>query len=203
MRWSLELALCLGVLLSSCALFQVEGEFVWVDDYAPPPPPPRAPGYVIEPGDLLDIRVFGQENMSARARVRHDGKVSLPMLSDVHAAGYTPVVLSQQLQSRLKDFINNPLVTISLEERRPLTISIVGEVARPGAYPLEPGAGPLAALAAAGGFTEFAHKDRIFVLRRDDRDRPLRIRFSYDKLTRAQGRSAAFALAHGDVIVIE
>src|SRR5688572_8317454 len=71
------------------------GKFIWVDDYRGGSPSDRA-GYVIQPGDLLDVRVFQHDNMSARVRVRSDGKVSMPFLNDVDAAGYTPVVLAQQ-----------------------------------------------------------------------------------------------------------
>src|SRR5512140_2351272 len=101
----------LATLLAACA---TEGKFVWVQDYKSPAA--AAEGYVIGPGDLLDVRVFQQEGMSAKVRVRPDGKVSLPFLNDVEAAGYAPAVLAAQLQTRLKDFINTPVVTVSLEE---------------------------------------------------------------------------------------
>ena len=85
------------------------------------------PGYVIQPGDVLQIRVFNQPEMSTRARVRDDGKVSIPFLNDVVAAGFTPNALAQQRQTRLKEYIDAPVVTISLEEARPFSVSVLGE----------------------------------------------------------------------------
>jgi|CXWL01.1.fsa_nt_gi polysaccharide export outer membrane protein len=159
--------------------------------------------YIIRPGDTLNIRVFQQEPMSARTRVRTDGKISLPFLNDVTAAGYSPVVLSQQLQTRLKDYINNPVVTISLEEVRPVQVSVLGEVPRPGVYGLETGSGVLQALASAGGFTPFAYKE-VFVLRSENpAEAPKRLRFDYDALTLATGKGPLFKLKAGDVVVVE
>ncbi len=188
-----------AALLAGC--LHSNGSFVWVDDFKGARAAPT--GYVIEPGDVLNVRVFQQENMSARARVRSDGKVSLPFLNDVTAAGFTPVVLAQQLQVRLKDFINTPVVTISLEEPKVMPISILGEVSKPGVYNLEPGSGVLQALASAGGFTEFARKDSIFVLRKGVKVSPTRIRFTYDALSRAEGQAPSFTLENRDVIVVE
>ena len=175
--------------------------FTWVDDYKEEAPPDGE--YVIHQGDLVNVRVFGQENMSARSRVRADGKISLPFLNDVTAAGFTPVVLSAQLQTRLKDFINNPVVTISLEEIRQVPVSVLGEVPRPGIYMLDPNAGVLQAIAAAGGFTNFAGKD-LFVLRTpQEGGKPQRIRFDYGAVSQAAGKGAAFKLRPGDVLIVE
>lgn len=182
--------------LAACA--SVQGSYVWIRDYAPPGDP--AQGYTIAPGDLIEVRVFNQDSMSAKARVRSDGKVTLPFLNDVAAAGYAPGVLAQQLQTRLKDFVNLPVVTVSLEEAAPLHVSVVGEVAKPGLYTLDSGARVLEALAQSGGLTEFARKDRIFVLRGS----PLvRVRFSWDLLESGDARAAAFRLRAGDVVVVE
>lgn len=177
------------------------GLFIWVDDFKEEAQPDGE--YVIRQGDLVNVRVFGQENMSARSRVRADGKISLPFLNDVTAAGFTPVVLSAQLQTRLKDFINNPVVTISLEEIRQVPVSVLGEVPRPGIYTLDPNAGVLQAIAAAGGFTNFAGKE-LFVLRAGpDGGKAQRIRFDYDAVSQARGKGASFKLRPGDVIIVE
>lgn len=160
--------------------------------------------YVISTGDVLQVRVFQQENVSSRVRVRADGKVSLPFVNDWVAAGKTPSVLALELQSRLKDFINNPVVTVSLEESRPLSVSVVGEVIRPSLVTLEPGAGVLQAIAAAGGLTDFAQREGIFVLRKPGPDvAPQRIRFTWEALTRGETKAARFVLVPQDVIVAE
>jgi polysaccharide biosynthesis/export protein len=193
-----------AIVLASCAMACASlGRFVWVDEYHDPNPPPKVgPGaYVLAADDVIEVRVFGQDGMSAKARIRSDGKISLPFLNDVQAAGYEPPALAQQLQTRLKDFINQPVVTVSVEEPRQMQIAVVGEVPRLGMVSLRPGAGVLEALASAGGPGEFAASDRIFVLRREPE--PIRIRFSYPALLHARGQGHAFHLRPGDVIVVE
>lgn len=174
------------------------GSYVWVDDY---PPPAEAKDYRIVPGDVLSVVVYRQEGMSTRERVREDGKVSLPLIRDVQAAGLSTGELSEQIQTRLRDYINAPAVTVGVVETRPLVVPVLGEVAHPGQYTLEKGAGVLDALAAAGGFTEFAHRDRIFVLRRQST--LTRIRSTFENLSRGQGRASAFRLQAGDAVVVE
>ena len=180
------------------------GEYVWVDSL-PPSPKATEVEYLIGAGDVLSVRVWNQDAISAKVRVRRDGKISLPLVNDVEAAGLAPAVLARRLQVRLKDFVVNPLVTVVLEEGRPLQVFVLGEVAKRGSFDLERGAGVLQALAAAGGITEDAHGDRIFVnrARASGEGKPLRIRFDYDALTRGSGRGASFQLEPGDVIVVE
>jgi polysaccharide export outer membrane protein len=164
---------------------------------------PPDPEYHVGPGDILSVRVWNQESMSqARARVRDDGRISVPFLQDVHVAGETPTALSRRLEAELASYIVKPVVTVTLEERRPLRISVLGEVGRPGVYELERGAGVLGALAAAGGLTEWAHPDAVYVIRPGSNG-PLRIRFSFGALKRAEVPAASFALAQGDVVVVE
>jgi polysaccharide export outer membrane protein len=185
-------------LLGACATDG--GVSIPVNEYQDPPAPPQS-GYVIQTGDTLQVRVFNQPDMSARVRVRDDGKVSIPFLNDVTAVGLTPNALAQQIQARLKEFINAPVVTIFLEEPRPFSISVIGEVTKAGVYALPPGAGVLQALAAAGGLSQYASKDRIFVVR--DTPTRARIRFEFEQLTRAEGKAATFRLRLGDIVVVE
>ncbi|WP_164019145.1 exopolysaccharide export protein EpsY [Pyxidicoccus trucidator] len=177
------------------------GKYTWVDEYQEKPPPPDA-SYRIAAGDLLNIRVWNQEALTTQARVREDGRISLLFLDDVEAAGHSPAMLSQQIQTRLKDYINHPVVTVALEQARPIKVTLVGEINRIGPLEIETGASLLQALAGAGGFTEYAHKDRVFVMRQED-GTPVRIRFRYDDLIRAEGRAPTFRLRPGDVIVVE
>ena len=174
------------------------GPFVWVDDL------PKAPvdaGYIISAGDVVHVHVWNQEKMSGKALVRSDGKISLPFLKDIDVAGRTPARAAWELEAKLKDYIVNPTVYVSVEEQRPMTVSVMGEVSKPGAYPIDATSGVLQALAAAGGLNEFADKTRIYVLRRT-KDL-LRIRFTYDSLVRAQGNAGSFRLTPGDVVVVE
>lgn len=186
------------VALSGC--YAPKGVFIPVEAYGA-----SSPGeYVIGPGDTLQVRVFQQEAMSARVRVRGDGKVSLPLVNDWVVAGKMPAQVAAELQVRLKEFINTPVVTVSLEEMRPLNVSVVGEVVRPGVVVLEPGAGVVHAIAAAGGLTDFAHKDGLFVVRKPSpTTKPVRIRFTWEDLTSGDPASVKFLLLPQDVVVAE
>lgn len=157
--------------------------------------------YVIATGDLLAVRVYNQEALSSRGRVRPDGKISVPLAGEVVARGRRPADLARDVEALLKPFMVAPAVVVSVEEIQPMQISVLGEVARPGVFALEPGAGILAALASAGGTTEFADRDRVFVLRKRAEGPPLKIRFTYARLTGSGG--AAFVLADGDVVMVE
>ena len=186
--------------LAWCACATSSSGFVWANDYQEPAGPSQ-PGYVIQPGDVLQIRVFNQPDMSARARVRDDGRISIPFLNDVVVAGSEPNALAKQLQNRLKEFINAPVVTVSLEEARPFQVAVVGEVVRPGLYQIPVGGGVLPALAAAGGFGTYASRDRIFVVR--EAPQRARIRFTFEQLTQAEGKASTFRLRPGDTVVVE
>jgi polysaccharide export outer membrane protein len=201
-RWSRCFLAFAALSVLGCS--SVHDDYFWADTL----PPPRAEAEsVIAVGDVLGIRVWGQDGMSVRTKVRDDGMVTIPFVNDFPAAGMEPAVLARRLQARLKDFVVNPVVTVTLEETRPLRISVIGEVAKPGVYQFdERGTGVLNALAAAGGMTPFAHEDRIFVLRPNywvEKQRPARIRFSFAALTHGEGRGATFLLRPGDVVVVE
>jgi polysaccharide biosynthesis/export protein len=177
------------------------GRFVWVDALDATE---DGAEYVIAPGDVLSIRVWDQAALTGPARVRSDGRISVAFVDDVEAAGVPPSALARRLEARLASFIVKPRVTVAVETQRPLKITVLGQVERPGIYELERGAGVLQGLAIAGGRTRFARDDRIYVLRdRAPGEEPLRIRFHYDRISRAEGRAAAFRLQSGDVLVVE
>jgi polysaccharide biosynthesis/export protein len=157
--------------------------------------------YTIDVGDLLNVVVFEQPSMSGRMRVRNDGRITLPFVNDIVAAGKTPTKLASELEGGFKTVVLNPRVTVSVEESRPLTISVLGEVSKPGTQQYERDAGIAQALAAAGGLSNFAHKDRIFVVRTTPK--PVRIHFTYEEITRKVGPASAFKLKPGDVVIVE
>ena len=157
--------------------------------------------YTIGVGDLLSIQVFNQDNMSGRMRVRSDGRISLPLMNDIEASGKPPARLATELEGALKAVVLNPKVTVIVEESSPLSISVLGEVRSPGLHQLRRGASLTELLASSGGLTNFAHKDRIFVVR--SAPKPIRIRFTYDQLTKAVGPASSFALRPGDIVVVE
>lgn len=181
----------------SCASIPADS-FVWVDEYVPPDF--EAVEGVIAAGDTLDIRVLGQDQLSTRAPVRNDGSVTLPFLGDVQAAGLTPTALAAEAEERFKELINVPVVTVAVEEAPPSPISVLGEVGRPGRHAYETGMTMLEALAVAGGLTEFAHADRVFVLRGRP---PVRIRFDTRRLLRGDGEGFSFVLRPGDTVIVE
>jgi polysaccharide export outer membrane protein len=184
------------------------GNYVQVESL--PKEAPQAGGaYLIGEGDLLGIRVYGQEGLSGTFRVRTDGKISLPFVKEQQAADLTTAALASLLKASLKTFLVNPVVVVSLEERHPAQISVVGLVVLPGLYPLRPGTGVLQAVALAGGLTRFADRDAIFVLRtstahdRSGSRTTARIRFGWKALVSGRGPAAAFTLREGDVVVVE
>jgi polysaccharide biosynthesis/export protein len=179
----------------------------WVEDVQDPPPTDDAE-YQISRGDVLGVRVWNQESMStARAKVRDDGKISVPFLQDVEVTGMKPAALASRLQVELKKYVVSPIVTVTLEDRAPVRVSVLGEVAKPGRYDLQVGAGVLHALAAAGGLTPYAPRDGIYVLRVDQRGtaKPSmsRIRFRYGALAGGAVPAATFHLRSDDVVVVE
>lgn len=182
-------------------------DFIWVDQVPKSMNTPETT-YQIASGDVIGIRVWNQEaNSIDRTRVREDGKISLPFLNDVEVTGMEPAELARRLEVKLKAFIVNPVVTVVVHERRPLRVSVVGQIARPGVYDLDEGAGVVNALAAAGGLTPFAKGSAIYVLRNgywaDTEPGPARIRFRYDDLRRGKAPASTFRLRRGDIVVVE
>lgn len=178
--------------------------YVWIDDL--PHHQEDTLEYRIAPRDRIAVRVWNHEAMSVSgARVREDGKISLPFLQDVRVAGLTPRELSDQLRTQLINLIIEPVVTVSIEEPALISISMLGEVARPGSYTMPRPAGLLHAIAAAGGLTTYADDDGIYVLRRLEPTSvaPMRIRFRYRDLTSGGTPAAGFLLQSGDVILVD
>ncbi|MBX3190055.1 MAG: polysaccharide biosynthesis/export family protein [Labilithrix sp.] len=192
-------SLALGALI---ALFAVAcggtGPYVWVESL--PPESARANDVVIQDGDILNVRVFNQDPLSTRERVRSDGRISIPVIGEVVARGKRPAQLAGEIQERLKDIVKVPSVIVTLEQPAELKVSVVGEVRNSGVFQLDPGSNVLHALAAAGGLTDYADSDKIFVLRRS---MPQRVRFRFSDLRSHEARSVAFTLQAGDVVVVE
>ncbi len=182
-------------------------DFIWIQN-VPKGMNAAETTFHIAPGDVISVRVWNQEaNSIEQTRVREDGKISLPFLNDVEVAGSEPAELARRLEVKLKAFIMAPVVTVVVHERRPLRVSVLGRVVRPGVYDVDRGSGVLHALAAAGGLTPFADEDRVFVLRvgywADGDPTPARIRFRYRDLREGRAPGSIFLLTVGDVVVVE
>ena len=201
-RWRLRALPLVALLVAGACASGGGGPFVWVDSFAGAVPDSSA--YAITNGDLVSVQVFNNAQLSTRTRVRADGRISLPLLDEVQAAGRTPTQIAREVEQRLRsgNLVLDPRVTVVVDETRPVQISVLGRVARPGAYALENGSGLVEALANAGGLTEFAHRDRIFVVRRTPAP-PVRIRFTFQQITGQSTRAALFRLRNGDVVVAE
>jgi polysaccharide biosynthesis/export protein len=174
------------------------GSYIWIANL---PPQPVEKEYRIEEGDLLEIRVFNQEPISTHARVRRDGRIAMPILGDVDVRGRSPAELKVELESRLKDYVNAPSVTVTITESHPITVSVLGEVSHQGAFPVDSHATLAEVIALAGGLNDYATRDRLFVLRAGPPRQ--RIRFTYDDVSRGEGPTISFALRQGDVVVAE
>jgi polysaccharide export outer membrane protein len=154
--------------------------------------------YRIGPEDLLQISVWKNDALSRSVPVRPDGKISLPLLNDVDAAGLTALELREVLARRLADYMPNPEVSVIVSEVRSYKVSILGEVAKPGRYELKSWATVLDVLAMAGGFTQFAARSRIVILQSDGKSMK-RIPFNYNRVA---GEQENFYLRNGDIILV-
>jgi polysaccharide export outer membrane protein len=190
----------LGAASQACA---GPGKYVWYNEL-PGSSADAANEYLISVGDVLSIRVLGHEDMLTRVRVRGDGRIAVPIIGEIVASGRRPSVLRTEIETRLKEFLVLPTVTLNVEEQAPPEkIVVLGEVVRPGLIPVDTASISLAeALALSGGVTEFASRDRIFVVRTAPQLE--RIRFTWDAVTRDDpSHAGAFPLRKGDLIVVE
>ncbi|HKN46678.1 MAG TPA: polysaccharide biosynthesis/export family protein [Candidatus Polarisedimenticolia bacterium] len=156
--------------------------------------------YRIGPEDVLEISVWKNEAMSQTVPVRPDGKISLPLLNDVQAAGMTPMELKESLAKMLSEYMPNPEVSVIVREVRSFKVSVIGEVAHPGRYELKSRTTVLDVLAQAGGFTEFAARSRIVILRGGDK-RVEKIRFNFNKAVN-DGAVGNVDLRPGDIVLV-
>src|ERR1700723_3149102 len=157
--------------------------------------------YIIGPQDVLDISVWKEPEVSRVVPVRPDGKISLPLLNDVQAAGLTPAALAAQITESLKKYLTNPQVTVIVTTINSQRVYISGEVVRPGAFPMLPGMTVMQALTSAGGFTPFAKMKSIYVLR-DDNGKKVKFQFNYKAVVNGKNADQDIELKAGDTIVV-
>lgn len=192
LAWVVALVL---VVVCGCAS---RGPYVWVHDVQAPKAVTNR--LVIVPGDTVSVSVYSDEKLSGQARVRSDGYITLQLVGDVLAAGKTPSALAQELTTMLSKYINAPTVAVSVMEEVTIRVTVVGEVETVGVVNIPRGSGVLVALATAGGLTEYANWDAIFVMRRVPR---VKVRFSFDDLVANDAMSTDFPLLDGDTIYVE
>jgi polysaccharide biosynthesis/export protein len=158
--------------------------------------------YRLMPGDKLRVEVYKDNQLSQSLQVRPDGKVTLPLLGDIVATDLTPIQLRDRIATGLKDYINNPVVTVIVVEASPAMVYVMGEVAQPGSIPMRGPMTILQALAMAGGFREFANTKDIRILRKTSGilSSVETIRFNYNDAVK--GSAAPVFLSPGDMIVV-
>jgi polysaccharide export outer membrane protein len=154
--------------------------------------------YVLSVGDKLRIEVYKDAQLSQALQVRPDGKITLPLIGDVVAAGLTPIGLDDAITKALREYVTNPVVAVIVVEATPPTVYVMGEVTHPGPVAMRPGMTALEALSLAGGFKDFAKTSDIRIIRRGANSEP--IRFNYKNAIKGDER--AVALKPGDTIVV-
>jgi polysaccharide biosynthesis/export protein len=176
--------------------------------------PPSAPietrtvatEFLLGPEDVLEVVVWRNQDLSRTVVVRPDGMISMPIIGDVQAAGLTPDQLGERITKRLKDFKENPSVSVSVKEVNSYTVFLLGEVAKPGKYQLKSYTTILQAISMAGGFTPFASKNKLQVVRRsmngDGAWHEVRLTMPYDDILSGRGDPEYFMIKAGDTIVI-
>ena len=155
--------------------------------------------YKLGAGDKLRVEVYKQDQLSQSLQVRPDGKITLPLVGDVTAAGQTSLELRDSLTTALKEYVQNPVVTVIVQEAVSAQVSLIGEVANPGTQVLNGSTTVLQALAKAGGLREFANKGKIHILRVNG-TRTETIPFDYRKALK--GEIEPVYLQPGDTIVV-
>jgi polysaccharide biosynthesis/export protein len=156
--------------------------------------------YIIGPEDVLHIAVWKEADLTTTQPVRSDGKISLPLLNDVQAAGLTPTQLGADLTARLKKYVADPRVTVVVAAINSKRIYLVGEVLRPGATPMLPNMTVLQALSSAG-INQFAKTKGIYVLRTEN-GKQEKLPVNYRKLVKGQDIQQNYVLQPGDTIVV-
>jgi polysaccharide export outer membrane protein len=161
----------------------------------------RPDSYIIGAEDVITVYVWKEPEMSQKVPVRPDGMISMPLLGEIKAAGYTPVQLGQQLTEAMKKLISDPQVTVIVTEVRSLSFNIVGEVTRPGYFPLTRRMTVLDAIAMAGGFKDFAKTKKIYVLRTSNGTQE-RLPFNYKDVINGKNPQQNIELEPRDTIVV-
>ncbi len=161
---------------------------------------PAGPTYVIGPEDVLHIAVWKEADFTATLPVRPDGKISLPLLDDVQAAGLTPKQLAVSVTEKLKKYVADPRVTVVVTSINSKRIFLVGEVMHPGATSMLPNMTVLQALSSAG-LSQFANTKRIYVLRTEN-GKQRKLPVNYRQLVKGNQIEQNYLLQPGDTIVV-
>lgn len=162
---------------------------------------PHDNSFVIGNDDVLAINVWKEPDISRSIPVRSDGKISLPLVGEVQAAGLTPLALEKDIANKLKSYIAEPEVTVMVQQVNSQKFNILGQVAKPGTYVIANSPTVLDAIALAGGFRDFAKRKSIYVLRHGATGES-RIPFNYKDVSQGKNMSQNIKLQPGDTIIV-
>lgn len=164
-------------------------------------PPPATDDTTLGPGDVFTVRVYAEDELSGSHRVAPDGTIDFPLLGSVEVNGLEPPEVAERLQSLLRerDYLRNPHVSVYVDEYASKRVSVVGAVANPGTFPLQPGMTVVQAISMAGGFSSLADRDATVVNRRVE-GRTIQYHVPVGKVT--QGQAEDIAVAAGDIIFV-
>ena len=157
--------------------------------------------YVIGPDDVLTIFFWREKDLSGDVSVRPDGRISLPLINDVEAAGLTPEQLRVRLTAAADKYIEAPTVTVVVKQINSRKVFITGQIAKPGAYPIMGPTTVLQLITMAGGVQEYADDERIQILRTQN-GRSVSLRFNYDEVKRGKKLQQNIALMPGDTVIV-
>ena len=159
------------------------------------------PNYVIGPDDVLTIIVWREKDMSGDVSVRPDGKITLPLINEVQAAGLTPEQLRVQLTETIGKLFEEPNVTVAVKAINSRKVFVTGQVGKPGPYPLIGPTNVVQILAVAGGLLEYADAENISILRTED-GKSVRFRLNYKDVSKGKNLSQNIDLKPGDTVVV-
>jgi polysaccharide export outer membrane protein len=160
-----------------------------------------APLYEVQPGDVLQISVWGEEELQRLVVVAPDGTISFPLVGHIDAKGKTAAQLQSILGEKLATYITSPVLTVSIEEINGNKIYVLGQVNEPGAFVMNPALDIMQALSLARGTTAFAAKDDIVVLRRSENGQ-VALRFRYSDVIRGRNLEQNILLESGDIVIV-
>ena len=195
-----RLSVCVAVALV-CAALPAAAEEGSRRPGAAAPTAATPAGYAIGPDDVLEVTYWGEKDLAAEVVVRPDGNIALPLIGDVTAAGLTPAELTARIRTAAADLLEIPIPTVIVKQINSRKVTITGEVAKPGRYPLPGSMTVLELIATAGGFTDFADQKNIGVVRKVGGVQTS-IKVNYKKLARMQDLHENVALLPGDIVVV-
>ena len=158
--------------------------------------------FVIGADDILGISVWKEAEVSRTVTVRSDGKISLPLVGELQAAGKTPKQLEEEIRSKLSAFITDPAVTLIVQEIRSHRFNVLGQVSHPGSYVLTSTTTVLDAIALSGGFRDFAKQKNIYILRAGPDGNKVRLPFNYREVVKGDKGKQNIKLETGDTVVV-